>query len=43
MVTKLDCFTGKVLFDCFGRNQRSLLRRGDKTIKTSAGQVDSLA
>ena len=32
-------FTGKVLFDCFGRNQRSLLRRGDKTIKTSAGQA----
>lgn len=30
---------GKVLFDCFGRKQRSVLTRGDKTIKTSAGQV----
>ncbi len=30
---------GKVLFDCFGRKQRSVLTRGGKTIKTSAGQV----
>lgn len=30
---------GKVLFDCFSRKQRAVLRRGDKTLQTSAGQV----
>ena len=30
---------GKVHFDCFSRNKRAALTRGDKTIHTSAGQV----
>ena len=30
---------GKVLFDCFSRKQRTVLKRGDKTVQTSAGQV----
>ena len=33
---------GKVLFDCFSRKQRCLLRRGDTAITTSAGQVTFL-
>lgn len=32
---------GKVLFDCFSRKQRTVLKRGDKTVQTSAGQVSN--